>query len=124
MLEKKIEMETMEDYHELYLKFDVLFLADVFEKIRNDSLENCGLCPSHYLIAPGLSWDAMLKIEKLKKKKKAWTYFRPWHKRIFFEEATRGGISYISSRYSKANNKYLTSHDQREELKHYISRCK
>ena len=62
MLEKKIEMETMEDYHELYLKFDVLFLADVFEKIRNDSLENCGLCPSHYLIAPGLSWDAMLKI--------------------------------------------------------------
>ena len=70
MLEKKIEMETMEDYHELYLKFDVLFLADVFEKIRNDSLENCGLCPSHYLIAPGLSWDAMLKIEKLKKKKK------------------------------------------------------
>ena len=70
MLEKKIEMETMEDYHELYLKFDVLFLADVFEKIRNDSLENCGLCPSHYLIAPGLIWDAMLKIEKLKKKKK------------------------------------------------------
>ena len=68
MLGKKIEMETMEDYHELYLKFDVLFLADVFEKIWNDSLENCGLCPSHYLIAPGLNWDATLKIEKLKKK--------------------------------------------------------
>ena len=24
-----------------------------------------GLCPSHYLSAPGLSWDAVLKMTKL-----------------------------------------------------------
>ena len=30
---------------------------------------------------------------------------------IFFQESTRGGISYISNKYKKANNKYLKSHD-------------
>ena len=48
---KKIEMKTMKDYHNLYLKCDVLLLADVFEKIRSNSLKNYGLCPSHCLSA-------------------------------------------------------------------------
>ena len=32
---------------------------------------------------------------------------------IFFEIGKRGGISYVSSRYSKTNNKYLKSYDRR-----------
>ena len=60
----KFEMKTMKDYHNLYLKCDVLLLVDVFEKFRNNSLTNYRLCPSHYLSAPGLSWDAMLKMKK------------------------------------------------------------
>ena len=43
-----------------------LILTDVFEKVRSNSLKNCGLCPNHYLSAPGLSWDAMLKMTKIK----------------------------------------------------------
>ena len=39
---------------------------------------------------------------------------------IFFEKGTRGGISYIYGRYSKANNKYLKSYDPKEESKHII----
>ena len=31
----KFERKTMKDYHDLYLKCDVLLLADVFEKSRN-----------------------------------------------------------------------------------------
>ena len=54
----------MKDYHECYLKYDVLFLADVFEKFRNNTLRNLGLCPSHYLSAPGLGCDAILKMTK------------------------------------------------------------
>ena len=50
----------MKGYHDLYLRRDVLLLADVFEKFRDNSLKNYGLCPSHYLSAPGLSWDAVL----------------------------------------------------------------
>ena len=37
-------------------------LAAVFEKFRNDSLKNYGLCPCHYLSTPGLSWDTFLKM--------------------------------------------------------------
>ena len=34
----KFEMKTMKDYYNLYLKCDILLLADLFEKFRNDSL--------------------------------------------------------------------------------------
>ena len=37
---KKIEMKKVKDYHDFYLKRDVLLLADVFEKFRNTSLKN------------------------------------------------------------------------------------
>ena len=50
----KFLMKTVKDYHDLYLKCGVLLLADVFEKIRNNSLKNYG-CPSHYLSAAALS---------------------------------------------------------------------
>ena len=39
---------------------------------------------------------------------------------IFFEEDTRGEISYISNIYSEANNKHLKSYDPKQELKHII----
>ena len=56
----------MKDYQDLYLKCEVLLLVDVFEKFRNKSLKNYGICPSHYLSTPGFSWDAMLKMKKIK----------------------------------------------------------
>ena len=37
---------------------------------------------------------------------------------VLFEKGSRGGISRISNRYSKANNKYLQSYDPKEEPKH------
>ena len=94
----------MKDYHKLYLKGDVSLLADVFEKLKNNSLKNYGLCPSHYLSAPGLSWDAMPKMTKIKL-----VIITDPDMYIFFEKSTRGGISYISNRYSEANkaNKIL-----------------
>ena len=62
----KFEMKMMKDYHDLYLKCDVLLLADIFEKFRNNSSKNYGLWPSHYLSTRALSWDAMLNIKKVK----------------------------------------------------------
>ena len=63
---KKFEIKRMIDYQDLYLKCDILLLAGVFEKFRNNSLRNYGLCPIHYLIAPALSWDAILNKKKVK----------------------------------------------------------
>ena len=42
----ELEIKTMKDYHGLYLKYDVLLLADVFGRFRNNSLKLHGLCPS------------------------------------------------------------------------------
>ena len=53
---KSERKKKMKYYHNVYLKCDPLLLADVFEKYRNDSLKNYGLCPSHYLSAPALRW--------------------------------------------------------------------
>ena len=58
-------MKTMKDYRDLHLKCGVLLLADVFEKIRNNSLNNYRLCSRHHLSEPGLSWDAMLNMTKV-----------------------------------------------------------
>ena len=43
----KLEIKTMKDYHSLYLKCNVLLIADLFEKFRNNSLKNYGLRPNH-----------------------------------------------------------------------------
>ena len=51
----KFEKKTMKDYHELYLKCDILLLGDLFEKFRKNSLKNYALYLSHCLNAPGLS---------------------------------------------------------------------
>ena len=59
---QEFEMKTMVDYHDLYLKSDVMLLADVFEEFRNVGLESYGLDPAWYYTAPGLAWDAALKV--------------------------------------------------------------
>ena len=58
-------INTMGYYHDLYLKTDVLVLADVFEKFINTCLHYYGLDSCHYFSSPGLSWDAMLKITEI-----------------------------------------------------------
>ena len=51
----------MGDYHDLYVQTDTFLLADVFEKFRDTCIEIYGLDPSHFLSAPGLTWQACLK---------------------------------------------------------------
>ena len=112
---EKICYENKKRLSRFVFKKDVLLLADVFEKFRDNSLRNYGLCPGHCLRAPSLSWDVMLKITK--------TELEPspdFDMYIFFGKGTRVGISYISNRYSRANNKYLKSYDLKQESKHII----
>ena len=55
---------TFRDFHNHYLKKDVLLLADVFEKFISASLKNYNLDLCHYFSIPGLSWNTMLKWQK------------------------------------------------------------
>ena len=58
-----------EDFHNHYLKKDVLLIADIFEKFISTNSKYYGLDPCHYFSAPGLSWDAMLKMTKNRSRK-------------------------------------------------------
>ena len=98
----KFNMKNMGDYHDHYLKKDVLLLADVFEEFIDTCLKYYELDPCHYFSAPGLSWDAMLKMTGVKLKK-----ISDIDQYLFIEKGTRGGISYIAKRYAKANKKYM-----------------
>ena len=101
----------MGDYHDHYLKKDVLLLADVFEKFIGTCLKYYGLDPCHYFSSPGLSWDAMLKMTGVKLEKISDT-----DKYLFIEKGLRGGISYIAKRYAKANDKYMNDYDPKKPL--------
>ena len=51
----KFKMKNMGDYHDHYLKKDVLLLADVFEKFISTCIKHYELDPCHYFSSPGLS---------------------------------------------------------------------
>ena len=95
-------METMKDYHELYNDSDVLLLADVFENFRDICLKIYGLDPVHYYTAPGLAWDACLKMTGINLE-----LLSDSNMLLMVEKGIRGGISIISNRYGEANNKYM-----------------
>ena len=65
----KFDMKNVGDYHDHYLKKDVLLLADAFEKFIDTCLKFYGLDPYYYFSSPGLSWDAMLEMTGLKLEK-------------------------------------------------------
>ena len=109
------QLKTMGEYHDLYLKSDVLLLADVFENFRKTCLEYYRLDPCHYFTSPGLSWDAMLKMTEVKLE-----LITDIDMYQFVEKGMRGGISYIANRYGKANNKYMQNWNPNEPSKHIM----
>ena len=109
------KMEHLKDYHELYNKADVLLLTDVFENFRNICIENYGLDPAHYYTAPGLAWDAALKVTGVNLE-----LLSDIDMLLMVEKGIRGGISMISNRYGKANNKYMGNKFNSNEPSKYI----
>ena len=65
----KFDIKSMGDYHDHYLKKDVLLLAVVFGKFIDTCLNFYGLDPCHYFSSPRLSWDAILKMTGVKLEK-------------------------------------------------------
>ena len=100
-------MKTLKEYHELYNITDVLLLADVFENFRDICLKIYGLDPVHYYTAPGLAWDACLKMTGVQLE-----LLNETNMLLLIEKGIRGGISIISNRYGEANNKYMKGYNK------------
>ena len=109
------KMKIFKEYHELYNVTDVLLLADVFENFRDICLKIYGLDPVYYFTAPGLDWDACLKMTNIDLE-----LLSDPNMLLMFEKGIRGGISIISNRYGEANNKYMGKGFNRNKLIKYL----
>ena len=107
-------MKNMGNYHDHYLKEDVLLLADVSEKFIDTCLKFYGLDPCHYFSSPRLSWFEMLKMTGVRLEK-----IVDIDMYLFIEKGLRGGISYVAKRYAKANNKYMKDYDIKKNVEIY-----
>ena len=99
---KKFQCKSMLDYHDLYLKTDVLLPADVFESFRTATLKTLGFNPAYYVSGPQLSWGFMMGMTR-----RQLTLLSDPEMFNMLNANLRGGITMISKRYAKANNKYL-----------------
>ncbi|XP_039278288.1 uncharacterized protein LOC120350099 [Nilaparvata lugens] len=106
MVWNKLKNKNLGNYSDLYNIQDVLLLADIFENFRDCCLNNYKLDPAHYLTAPSLAWDAMLKLTKIEL-----DLIHDYNMYLMIEKGIRGGISQCITRYSKANNKYIKNYN-------------
>ena len=98
--------KTLGDYHDLYLRTDVLLLADVFERFRKTAIETYKLDPAHYYTAPGMSWDSMLKFTQVELQ-----LLDDPDMYLMVESGIRGGVSMITKKHAEANNPYVDTYD-------------
>ena len=106
----KFKLNNLGDYHDLYVQSDTLLLADVFENFANMCLKEYELDPAHFLLLPGLAWQACLKKTNIELE-----LLTDYDMLLMVEEGIRGGICHSIQRYAKANNKYMKSYNNNEE---------
>ena len=113
---KTFNMKTMRDYHDFYNKLDILQLADIFENFRKVCYKHCGLDPADYYTAPGLAFDAAFKVTRVELELPTDPDML-----LMIEKGIRGGVSMISTRYGKSNNKYMgTKYDASKPSKYNL----
>ena len=91
-------------------------LTDAFENFTNRSLENYGLCLSHYLGITALIWDAMLSMNKL-----GLHFISDIWRDLLFENIWEVVFFFISKRYSnKVNNKSWKPNDSKNQQNNHL----
>ena len=99
---KEFGILDLGDYHDLYLRTDVVLLANVFEAFRDTCLRHYTLDPAHFYTSPGLAWRACLKHTGIKLE-----LLTDPGMLLMFERGIRGGITQAVCKYASANNKYM-----------------
>ena len=63
---KDLQIKNLEEYHDLYVQRNTLLLSDLFENFQKMCLENYQLDPARLFTAPGSTWQADIKKNKVK----------------------------------------------------------
>ena len=103
-------MNSLGDYHNLYVQGDTLILADVFEKFRDKNIEIYEIDPALIFSAPGLTWQICLK--------KSGTKLELWadvDMLLMVQKGIRGGIFHAIHRYEKVNNRYMENYNKNKK---------
>ena len=108
-------IRNMGEYHDLYLRTDVVLLANIFDSFRRVCLENYGLDPSHFYTAPGLAWKACLKKTGIRSE----LLLDP-NMLLMFERGIRDGITQSVHRWAAANNPYMGSEYDKSKPTKYL----
>ena len=112
---EEFSIQTMGEFHDLYLKTDVLLLADVMESFRKLCEKNYELDPAHFFTTPGLAWDAMLKMTGVELE-----LLRDVDQVLMIEKGIRGGNANVFKRFAKANNQYMKNFDAKQDSRFLI----
>ncbi|XP_077262575.1 uncharacterized protein LOC143897644 [Temnothorax americanus] len=103
---RRFRVRDLGEYSDLYLKTDVLLLADIFENFRDTCMASYGLDPAYYYTLPGFTWDAMLRYTGVR-----FELLTDIDMVLFVEHGIRGGLSQCSLRYARANNRHVPTYD-------------
>ena len=100
-------IKNLGKYHDLYVQTDTLLLADVFENFRDMCLKIYKLHPPHFVSAPGLSWEACLKMMRI-----VLELLTDQEMLYMFEKGTSGGMCQATQHYECANSKYMENYNE------------
>ena len=85
---KEFGIHNLGDYHDLYLRTDIILLANIFEAFRDTCLAHYSLNPAHFYTSPGLAWKACLRKTRIRLE----LLTNP-DMLLMFEHGIRGGIT-------------------------------
>ena len=101
-------IQNLGEYHHLYLRTDMVLLANAFEEFRNTCMKHYVLDPANFYTSPGLAWKACLKKTGIKLE-----LLQDPDMLLMFEAGIRGGITHAVHRYTAANNKYMDNYNSK-----------
>ena len=99
---REFRILNLGEYHDIYLRTDVVLLANMYKVFKDTCLQHYKLDPAHFYTSPGLARKTCLKCTGIRLELLADPDML-----LMFEHGIRGGITQAVREYAAANNPYI-----------------